>query len=226
MIEYNDLESMVEQLKVGNFRFRDMSENLLYQYENDNPALTIQHIKEVKPKFSTYGRILVQLCSNSHVAQGWKNGFNYTVYFDALKGQQQQPMQQQQPIQNFGSVPGFDIAKIIQLSIENATLKMQLDNQNNKNTLPEIPMSYLGLLESFGLSKPATGSALAGQQPATKLTMQHAAGENPDLDSKLTEYEKLCIDIVGKVDIEKLLKVFKAVATDPGKVDLILPFIK
>ena len=204
MIDFVDVAGMVEHLKVPNVRIKDMNQNLLYQIENENPGATILQLKEIENKFSSYGRLIVQLCTTANVKQGWKNGYEYTVFFSGLSSQQQQPTPTQAPT-FAGGVPGFGIAEIIKLSIENATLKMQIDN-GGKNSLPEIPVSYLGLLEAFGISKPGAPGLAGG---VNSLSVSGTNTEIENANKQIEELESLMSQVLKVHDIEKILKVLQ-----------------
>jgi hypothetical protein len=224
MIDFDDVEKMIEHLGVCNVRVKDLNGNLLYTIEEENPAISIIKFKDLKTKFSSYGRLLVQLCSESNVKQGWKNGYEYTVFFSSQPASAQQ---QQQPTANASGLGGFSVADIVSLKVDNAILKMQLEQGNNKNTLPEIPASYLGVLQAFGLVSGGNSSALAGNAATgAKLTLNTTEKEQEEINNKLTQVENLLSSILTKVDIEKVILVLTQVDKNPALIDTVLQFYK
>lgn len=225
MIDFDDIEKMIEHLGVCNVRVKDLNGNLLYSIEEENPAISIIKFKDLKTKFQSYGRLNVQLCSESNVKQGWKNGYEYTVFFSS------QPAPTNQPTGNVSAsdsgLSGFTVADIVNLKVDNAILKMQLDNGNSKNSLPEIPASYLGILQAFGLGSGVGGSALAGNAATgARLTLNTTEKEQEEINNKLTQVENLLSSILTKVDIEKIILVLTQVDKNPALIDTVLNFYK
>ena len=225
MINFDDVPDMMDHLKVSNFRVKDQAGNLLFQIESDSINQAKGEFIKVKDKFSQYGRIQVQLCNDSNVAQGWKNGYLYTVFFSVNPAQVQQPVQQPAAI-GAGGFPGFGLAEIIRMSTENAILKFQIENKQESNSLPEIPVSYLNVLQGLGMMGSGSSPGLSGSHEKSRLTLDVTGEEKTILDEKLTQLESLMGSVLQKVDIEKIIRIMIAVNKDPKLVDSVLPFIK
>jgi hypothetical protein len=221
MINFDNIPDMFEQLKAFNFRIYSMNAEVLFQSENKSANEARVAFEELKEKLFNYGKIQVRLCNDSNVAQGWKNGFLHTAFFSV--SEKHQPQQQQQ--QQAQNIAGLSMLDIINLKVENAVLKMQLAApQQQSNALPEIPASYLPLLSAFGLNMAQPG--LAGEPQRHTLTHELTEEEKAQVDSKLTDIENTVGSILGKTDIDKVIKVLKAVDNNPALLDSVLPFIK
>ena len=221
MINFDNIPEMFEQLKAFNFRVYSMNAEVLFQSENKSANEARVAFEELKDKLFNYGKIQVRLCNDSNVAQGWKNGFLHTAFFSV--SEKQQPQQQQQ--QQAQNIAGLSMLDIINLKVENAVLKMQLAApQPQSNALPELPASYLPLLSAMGLNMGQPG--LAGEPQRHTLTHELTGEEKTEVDLKLTDIENTVGSILGKSDIDKVIKVLKAVDSNPALLDSVLPFIK
>ena len=221
MINFDNIPDMFEQLKAFNFRIYSMNAEVLFQSENKSANEARVAFEELKDKLFNYGKIQVRLCNDSNVAQGWKNGFLHTAFFSVSEKQQPQQLQQQ----NYNSIPGMGMMDIINLKVENEVLKMKLAQpQQVSNSLPEIPASYLPFLGALGLNMGQPG--LAGEPQRHTLTHELTEEEITAVDSKLTDIENTVGSILDKADIDKVLKVLKAVDQNPDLLDSVLPFIK
>jgi hypothetical protein len=227
MINFDDLPDMMDHLKVSNFRIKDQAGNLLFQIESDSINQAKGEFIKVKDKFLQYGRIQVQLCNDSNVAQGWKNGYLYNVFFSANQSGQSQPVQQPAAIGG-GGFPGFGLAEIIKMTTENAIMKFQIENKSDKSgfTFPEIPVSYVSVLQGLGMMAPGSAPGLSGSHEKSKLTLDVTGDEKTILDQKLNQLESLIGDVLQVVDIEKIIRIMIAVKKNPKLVDSVLPFIK
>lgn len=227
MIDFDKIPDMIAHLKTTCFRVRDISENLVFESEEASPDGSIEAFKNLKATLQNYNRLKIQLCSDSNVKQGWKNGFNYVVYISSPASGAATP-QQPQNNNGFPNIPGFGLMEFFDLKLQNELLKIKLEKKAEKKerVLPEIPASYLPILQAMGINMGAQ-PGLAGAEPQRHtLTAEMTGEEKAVVDQKLTEIENTVGSLLGKADIDKVLKVLKAAEQNPALLDSVLPFIK
>jgi hypothetical protein len=224
MISFDTISEMLTLNKCSNFRITDVQGAMLFESLNETPEAAQSALDEAKKMLSGYPRINVSIATKGQAAQGWKNAFQYkNVFFSAPA--QQQPVQQGLGFLGGAGMPG--IMEYFQLKMDYALLQMKMEAKANKKEkgLPEIPASYLPILQAMGLNlAPASGLA-GGEQPRHALTQEMTAEEKTAVEGKIEEVEKLVVSILEKADIEKVIKVLKAVDKNPSLLDKVLPFL-
>lgn len=229
MIDVEKIPDMITKNKVTHVRLYDYNGMLLHELSGDDPGKCADQFEVDVVDFSGYGKIKVKCATEGQFNQSWKNCFEYIVHLGSA------PSGRKEETGLSGVIPAGYVSKdYMNLAIQLEALKLQIAAKNDKNALPELPLSWVPVLQGLGMIPEGTTHTpgIAGGEtipPNTKHSVHMTPEEEKDLEKKIEKMNNLMGAIVNKVPIETCIimldKLNNKLAADPNFINVVNAFL-